>query len=156
MLRRKETAVPRPAAPSSTSSELTYLEMAFARVPMFSACSVDELVRIAQVATVRDVSEGTDVIREGEPGEEFFVILRGGARISRGGSAVATLDAGDFFGELALVDPAPRNATVTATSPMQVVVLARDAFRTVLDEAPIREHVLAGMARRLHELDRMT
>ena len=84
MLRRKETAVPRPAAPSSTSSELTYLEMAFARVPMFSACSVDELVRIAQVATVRDVSEGTDVIREGEPGEEFFVILRGGARISRG------------------------------------------------------------------------
>src|SRR5439155_4222223 len=99
VLRRKEPAVPRPAAPSSTSGELTYLEMAFARVPMFSACSVDELVRIAQVAAVRDVAEGAEVVREGEPGDAFFVILRGGARISRGGSAVATLDAGDFFGE---------------------------------------------------------
>ena len=61
---------------------------------------------------------------------------------------------GDYFGELALFDPAPRDATVTADGAVTTVALSRDTFRRALDEiTPVRDAVLQGMARRLHELD---
>ena len=68
-------------------------------------------------------------------------------------ATVGTLVPGDFFGELALFDPAPRNATVTATGELSLAVLSHASFRAVLAEEPIRDSVLTGMARRLHDLD---
>jgi CRP-like cAMP-binding protein len=137
-----------------TGAQLNYVEMSFSRVPMFSACTEEELMRVARVTQLRSVPSDTDVIREGETGaREFFVIMRGDARVSRGGHDVGTLGAGDFFGELALFDPAPRNATVTATSDLALAVLSQPAFHDALAETAIRDNVLAGMARRLHDLD---
>ena len=76
------------------------------------------------------------------------------ATVTRGEREVASLGAGDFFGELALFDPAPRNATVTAVSQVSMVSLHRDAFRRALDETPaMRDALLHGMAQRLHQLD---
>ena len=67
---------------------------------------------------------------------------------------MTTLGAGDFFGELALFDRAPRNATVTAESEVSLVTLTSDALHQALDEMPgIRDAIIQGMARRLHELD---
>ena len=93
------------------------------------------------------------MIREGDAGHDFFVILRGDAQVTRGGADVATLGVGDFFGELALFDPAPRNATVTAGTTLTVAVLTQPGFHAVLAERAVRDHIFLGMARRLHQLD---
>ncbi len=135
------------------AAEINYVEMSFAKVPIFKACSRDELLRVARVTRIREHQNGDDVIREGTKGRDFFVILEGKARITRGGDEVTTIERGDFFGELALFDPAPRNATVTAVGKLRLAVLTQPEFHEVLKEETIRDHVLAGMARRLHELD---
>ena len=125
-----------------------------AQVPMFSACSQAELDEVIAAATVRPIADGEDVIVEGNAGQEFFVIGNGSAIVRRQGKKLATLGQGDFFGELALFDPAPRNATVTATTALNLLVLGSDAFATLLERSPtIRGNVLKGMARRLHDLD---
>jgi CRP/FNR family cyclic AMP-dependent transcriptional regulator len=125
-----------------------------AQVPMFRSCTPEQLDRLADLGTAVGVSEGKPIVGEGDPGEEFFVITSGTASVSHGGKKVAQLGAGDYFGELALFDPAPRNATVTATSGVALVTLSRSAFGKVLDEIPtIRDSILHGMAHRLHELD---
>ena len=108
---------------------------------------------MARVTRIREHLDGEDVIEEGTKGRDFFVILDGKARITRGGQEVAIIDRGEFFGELALFDPAPRNATVTAVGKLRLAVLTQPQFHEVLKEETIRDHVLAGMARRLHELD---
>jgi CRP-like cAMP-binding protein len=124
------------------------------RVPMFSKCTGAQLERLADVAVERDVGPGDAVVRQGETGEEFFVIADGSVTITRDGNDVATLGAGDYFGELALLDPAPRDATVTAAKPTNVLVIGRADFRSALDDLPtLRDAVLHGMARRIHELD---
>jgi len=125
------------------------------RVPMFSTCSSQQLERLAASTAERDVDAGEDIVREGSAGDEFFVLADGAATVARGGREVATLGSGDYFGELALLDPAPRDATVTASKPSNLLVLSRDAFKKALDELPaFRDAVLAGMARRIHDFDR--
>jgi len=138
---------------SSGYDEAVYL-MYLAQVPMFSTCTPQDLEEVAKLATPRHVDVGDVIVREGDAGTEFFVLASGSALVRRGGDVVASLEPGAYFGELALFDPAPRNATVTATAPATLVVLTRDAFRQVLgDSVAIREALLRGMARRLHELD---
>jgi CRP/FNR family transcriptional regulator len=124
------------------------------RVPMFSACSDAELEQVASRGYVRTFQDAAPLVNEGEQGDEFFVIASGEAKVQRGSKDVATIGHGDFFGELALFDPAPRNATVVASELVAAVVLARDDFLALLDASPsIRDSLLRGMARRLHQLD---
>jgi CRP/FNR family transcriptional regulator, cyclic AMP receptor protein len=154
MADRAQSRGPAPAeATWSGADELKYLELAFAKVPMFSACTSEELIRVAAATTILEVPAGQVVIREGDAGHDFFVILRGDAQVARGGTDVATLGVGDFFGELALFDPAPRNATVTARTTLTVAVLSQPGFQAVLAERTVRDHIFLGMARRLHQLD---
>lgn len=128
----------------------TYLQ----KVPMLRSCSPDDIDRIADLGVTVTVPPGRAIIHEGEAGNQFFVITRGAVEVSRAGKPVAELGPGDYFGELALFDPAPRNATVTATSDTTVVSVSRNAFRELLDEmTSLRDVLLAGMATRLHELD---
>ena len=129
------------------------LEM-LARVPMFSACSKKELQLIARRADPLDIDKGQLLVKEGTPGHEFFVIIDGKAKVTRRGRQVAVLGPGSFFGELALLDTAPRNATVTAQTPMEVLILGQREFSGLLAEVPAMSNkVMKGMARRLHELD---
>jgi CRP-like cAMP-binding protein len=129
---------------------LTFLS----NVPMFSACTTEQLDRIADLGTAVAKEHRSTIVREGESGDEFFVVTSGKARVERRGREVASLGAGDYFGELALFDPAPRNATVRAVGPVSLVSLSREAFRQALDATPaIRDALLHGMARRIHELD---
>lgn len=128
--------------------------MALARVPTFSHCSEHQLVRLAELSHVRSVAPGEVVIEEGADAKAFFLIMQGDAVVSRGGLEVATLHDGDYFGELALFDTGPRNATVTATSDGVLAVLLRERFQVALDDVPmLRDALLHGMAHRLHELD---
>ena len=135
---------------SKSQSYLQHLAM----VPMFAACSRKELQIIAHRAEELPVAEGDKIVTEGQLGHEFFVIMTGSAQVLRNGKKLAMLGPGDFFGELALLDHARRNATVQAVTPMTVVLLARREFDGLLAEAPSVSHkLLVGMARRLHDLD---
>ena len=124
------------------------------KVPMFSACSKRELQALARQADAVQVPEGKELIREGSVGKEFFVIVGGKARVTRKGRELAKVGPGDFFGELALLDRSPRNATVTALTDLEVVVLAQREFNQALRDVPsMTKKLLVGMARRIHELD---
>ena len=124
------------------------------QVPMFQACSEEELNAIAYLATPKALEAGTAIVREGDTGNDFFVLMMGTATVARHGHEVGKLEPGNFFGELALFDPAPRNATITADVPVTMAVMERDRFQAVLDSVPaLRDALLKGMARRLHEVD---
>ena len=82
--------------------------------PLFDHCSKQELQRIASIADQLDVREGKVLIREGERGREFFVIVEGEVEVRRKGKKVKTLGPGSFVGEIALLSKIPRVATVTA------------------------------------------
>jgi CRP-like cAMP-binding protein len=126
-----------------------------ARVPLFSRCSKEELKRLAQRTTDMKVDAGQVLIRERQGSYEFFVVVDGKADVSRGGRKVAQLGPGDFFGELGLLDRDLRDATVIARTAMEVIVLSQGEFEAALEEAPrMTRKLLAGMARRLRELDK--
>ena len=128
-----------------------------ATVPLFSACSKKELQMVAKSADHLTVPAGKVVVTEGAAGAEFFVILDGRARVVRHGREVNTLGPGGFFGDLALLDRAPRNATVVAQTPMELVVLGQREFSGLIDDVPgFARKLLAGLARRLREHDAKT
>jgi CRP-like cAMP-binding protein len=120
------------------------------RVPLFSGCSKSELRELAKSADELDIREGTVLTREGRPGREFFVLVDGNARVTKGGKKVADLSAGDWFGEIALITNRPRTATVTATSPGDVLVITDRRFHSVVETMPsIALKVLATVGERL-------
>ena len=98
---------------------------------------------------------GATIVSQGQAGDAFFVVLDGLASVRRNGRKVGELGPGDYFGELALLDPAPRNADVVATGPITVARLLVGPFRSVLSTVPaINERLLAGLARRVRDADR--
>jgi CRP-like cAMP-binding protein len=124
------------------------------QVPLFSACSRDELRKLSRRTTDIPIPEGHVLVKEGERGLEFFVIVSGRAKVSRKGRKVGEVGPGDFFGELALLIDADRNATVTALTPMEAIVLSRREFEAALADAPrMTRRIMSGMARRLAEYD---
>jgi CRP/FNR family transcriptional regulator, cyclic AMP receptor protein len=128
-----------------------------AGVPLFSACSRKDLQLVAKRAEDVKVEAGKQLVTEGDTGTEFFVIIDGNATVARHGQKVAELGPGQFFGDLALLDRAPRNATITADTPMELVVLGQREFAGLIDDVPEFAHkLLAGLARRLRESDSQT
>jgi CRP-like cAMP-binding protein len=124
------------------------------QVPLFAACSRKDLQLVARRAEDVKVTAGKTLISEGETGHEFFVILDGTARVSRQGRKIAILGPGDAFGELALLERAPRNSTIVAESDMELVVLGQREFAGLIDEVPgFARKLLAGMAKRLRDAD---
>lgn len=127
---------------------------AIANVVLFSGCDQKEISQIASLTTEIDIPEGKVLAREGEPGREFYVILDGKADVEIGGKQVATLGAGDFFGEMALLDQGPRVATVTAASDMEVAVLDPREFVSLIEKHPgVARKVLKTMASRLRQAE---
>jgi CRP/FNR family cyclic AMP-dependent transcriptional regulator len=120
------------------------------RVPLFSHCSKKELGLIARIADEIDLPEGKTLMREGDRGREFFVLVDGNADVRRRGRKLNSLGAGDFFGEIALVSHRPRTATVTTTSPVRALVVTEQSFRSLLDRAPdVHRKVLQALADRI-------
>ncbi|MGE5226596.1 MAG: cyclic nucleotide-binding domain-containing protein [Planctomycetaceae bacterium] len=120
-------------------------------VPLFANCSKVELQRIASLADELDLAEGATLIREGERGREFLVVVTGTVRVTRGARKLRDLGAGDFIGEIALVSDVPRTATVTATSPVRLLVITDREFRQLIEQMPsIATKVLQSLGERLH------
>lgn len=126
-------------------------KMAWLRqVPIFAACTDDELARISAKTVEIDFPAGRQIVRKGDVGTGFYLIVEGEARVQGGGKTVATLGPGQFFGELALLDRAPRTATVIAAAPTKSVALASWDVLAILEEDPkIALKMLHEVAHRL-------
>jgi CRP-like cAMP-binding protein len=118
-------------------------------VPFFSSMSEQDLAAVAQQTDEISVAAGTVVAREGDLGDQFFVIESGTAEVTRDGAPVAKLGAGDFFGEIALIREERRTATVTASSPTVLIVMTGSSFRSLDSSTPeVREAVSRALVER--------
>jgi CRP-like cAMP-binding protein len=125
-------------------------------VALFEQCSPRDLAAVAKAGNVESYPPGTRIVTQGQAGDAFYVILDGSASVRRSGRPVGAVGTGDYFGELALLDPAPRNADVVAETPITVLRLLVGPFRSVVRSIPaINQHLLAGLARRVRDGDRL-
>jgi CRP-like cAMP-binding protein len=124
-------------------------------VPLFSSLSKDNLEQVGRIADELDLPQGRDLITQGTRGQQFFVLVDGTAEVRRDGERINEMRKGDFFGELALLEDHDTTATVTATSPVRVLVITPQNFRRLLSESPtVNEQVQAARAQREpHDLD---
>jgi CRP-like cAMP-binding protein len=125
-----------------------------AAVPLFADLDRKHLQQIASLVTEVDVPAGKQLIREGDLGHEFLIVLAGEAEVRIGDEVVARRGPGEFFGEIALLSNRPRTATVTAITPMTLEVIGRREFQTMLHDNPeIATELLAIAADRLSDHD---
>ena len=123
---------------------------------LLASLSERELKRLAGSVLVREIAKDSVIVRRGEKGIGFYVVLSGGVQIRKGSRTVARLGAGDYFGELALFDNRPRSADVVATEPTAVAVLSRWEFWGWGEDRPeVLRTILQEMARRLEETGRV-
>ena len=119
-------------------------------VPLFGGLSKRSLTELAKIADEIDLADGKVLIREDEPGRQFFILLDGEADVNRKGRKLNTLKAGDFFGEISLVTERPTTATVTLTEPSTALVISRPSFRRMLLAQPaVQLQVLEALADRV-------
>lgn len=129
--------------PGAASSDLESL-------PLFGSLSESDRAEIAAWFEVREVGEAVRLVGEGATGYSFFVVQYGGVAVTAHGEEVATLGAGEFFGELALLGAGRRTATVTTTEPSRVLVLFGNDFKRLRTRFPaIAAELEAAMRRRL-------
>ena len=122
-------------------------------VPWFAACTEEQLGEVARLAERLEIHAGEVILREGRLGRELFVILSGRATVTRAGRVVNLLGAGDYFGELAAIEAAPRSATVTATTDLDVLIIGPREFEAIVDIPGFRNALFAGLSRRIREAD---
>ena len=123
-----------------------------AQVPLFSGLSKKDLREISGLATQLKLPQGRELTHQGGRGYEFVVVLEGTVDVLIDGKVVATCGAGDFFGEMALLEDRPRTATVVAKTDVTVDVIGRPEFLVLLDDHPeIDKQLRAAMERRLAE-----
>jgi CRP-like cAMP-binding protein len=128
---------------------------ALKRAPLFDGLSRKELTQLARVSEDLEVEKGRMLCKEGETGQEFFVIIDGDVEVTRKGRRVAMRGGGEFVGEIALLEGTPRMATVKAKTPLRFFVLTRSAFRALVDQNPtVERKVMRTLARRLVELSK--
>jgi CRP/FNR family transcriptional regulator, cyclic AMP receptor protein len=122
----------------------------FQAIPLFSKVSKKGIRAIVQAGTEIDVRAGRPVVTEGEFGRHLYVIVSGTATVIQKGKKLADLGPGDFFGELAFLDGAPRSATVAAKTDMTVIALGPREMDVIVDREPvIAKRLLEAMAHRV-------
>jgi CRP/FNR family cyclic AMP-dependent transcriptional regulator len=123
-------------------------------LPLFSGLRKRQVRSLAKLAKVIDYAPNEAIVRVGERGDSFYLILEGKARVSKESLA---LGAGDFFGEMALIDGGERSRTITATTPVRVMRLPRSGFLKAIDQDPkIALAIMGALAERLRRLDQKT
>ncbi len=128
------------------------MDAALARIPLFAGLSKREIRHVSGLATAIRLAAGKELTRQGDQGREFLLVLEGTVDVIIDGRTVATCGAGDFFGEIALLEGGQRTATVVATTEVLVEVINRADFRQLLADLPqIDAKVRAAEAQRMSE-----
>ena len=118
-----------------------------ARVPLFSGLSSRSLRKVLDLFEDARYMEGATIVREGDPGDSFYVVLGGEAKVlNRAGKVINRLVPGDFFGEISLLDGGARTATIVAATPLVTIMLPRGKFRKMLQADST---IAVGMLRQL-------
>lgn len=129
------------------------------RVPLFAMLTAGQVESLAGAVSKRRFKRGECVMEQGKISNALFIILAGRARVlmtdRKGGEVIlATLAAGDYIGEMSMIDSEPHSATVSAEVQTDVLVLGRDDFsRCLIDNAPMGYAVMRGLVRRLRSAD---
>lgn len=123
-------------------------------IPLFAHASDQQLGRVAAIADEVHVAPGATIIREGERGQDFFIIESGSAKVTHAGSELAELGPGDFFGEMSLLDGGDRNATVAASSDSELLVVRKPAFDSLREQVPgLSAAILTALGERIRGLE---
>ena len=117
---------------TAREEKIRYLE----RVPIFEECTARQLRAVADISKVVEVPERTVLTRQGEPGNEFFILIDGTALVTLSMHRRHRLRPGEFFGEMSLLDGEPRSATVKAETDLRVLVISRAHFWQLLRDVP--------------------
>jgi CRP-like cAMP-binding protein len=126
-----------------------------AQVPLFAALSRRHLKKLAEHADLVSFRARETIVKTGQPGGTFYVILEGEAKVTRGTKTLGMLTPGDFFGEISLLDGGPRTATVTAETPVKTIRVFKRSFDKVVAEEPtVAAKILGVVARRLRDAER--
>jgi CRP-like cAMP-binding protein len=142
-------------------SEHAQIAETLRRVPLFSSLRPDQLADLAHVARRQRFGRDEVIFYQGDPGDSFYVLLSGQVKVSvsspEGQEAILVmLDAGESFGELALLDEQPRSATIEATRPTEVLVMRKDEFHRLIHQHPdMAIHLLRVMTKRLRDTDQL-
>lgn len=122
-------------------------------IPLLAGLPHSDLEALAKkVNEVRHLP-GVEIIKEGTSGSSVFLIVEGQCEVRRGGTRIRELKAGDFFGEISILDPAPRTATVRATEACLLLVLEGYDFRTALKSSmQMSQKLIATLAERLRKM----
>ena len=126
-----------------------------AEVPLFEGLSKRHLRRIAKLARIRRFASGSAIVRAGDPGTSFFVLLDGEARVVPPSGRAKRLAAGEAFGEMALIDGAPRSADVVAQGEVLTLTISSAPFRKLVRKEPaLAEALMRTLAARLRAAER--
>lgn len=121
-------------------------------IPLFAGCTDRSIEVISEIVEPAAFAAGDTLVREGDPGDSLIVIVSGTATVEHGDRHIRQLGAGDFLGEIALIDGGPRTATVTAIEPIEALTIGRDGFRRLMDEFPVvRYDLVRALTRRLRD-----
>jgi len=119
-------------------------------VPLFGGLRKNHLRKLIGVGTEREFVAGDTIVKRGESGAGFYLILEGSAEVRRAKRTLSKLNAGDFFGEVSLLDEKPRSADVIATRPTKCLVISPWSLDRLISSSPtIARQMLREMARRL-------
>ena len=119
-------------------------------IPLFSGMSPDSLALLAEVAEESTVGRGSKIFEKGSKGESLYVLIEGSVRIHDEGKTIATLENGDFFGELSILDQEARSASATAESDSFFLRIDQESFRKILrSHADLAENLLSSLAQRI-------
>jgi CRP-like cAMP-binding protein len=129
---------------------------ALAQVPLFAGMPPRFLKRLADKMDEQRFMEGATIVRQGEPGDAFYVLVEGEAKVKdANGRVLSRLIPGDFFGEISLMDGGPRTATVVAETHLTALALSRKDFSALLRSEPkVTVGLLKHAAALLRRLER--
>jgi CRP-like cAMP-binding protein len=121
-------------------------------VDLFSAIPGEDLAQIAVIAEEIRKETGEEIIREGEVGDSLYLVVDGKVRVLKGDQSIAELGEGEVFGEMAILDPGPRSATVHALGEVTLLRIGREDFDEIMAEKhEIAQGVIKVLTRRLRE-----
>jgi MFS family permease len=116
-------------------------------LPLFAPLSAPVIERLASLLVPVEVDAGSAIVRQGDPGDRFYIVTEGEVEVSKDGRPVASLEKGDFFGEIALLRDVPRTATVTARTNVQLYALERDDFLEAVTGHPLSKEAADTVTR---------